>query len=134
MDDPERFPLLTGQLALAAPSPEGTFRAGGGIMKTLKYAVTTLLVCFTLSCASLDKDIPVTLLDPDVQRLTVTVNGATIQDPDGPFLWNWGDGTVEESHFPNSHSYREPGFYHVTVKVSRKGHSETAHLYLKIAE
>ena len=65
---------------------------------------------------------------------TVSVNGATIQDPDGPFLWDWGDGTMNRSFFPNTHSYHVPGFYHITVEVSRQGESATKDLYLKLTE
>lgn len=103
-------------------------------MKTITRSATSLLLCLSFGCASLDERLPITLLDPDIQDLTVSVNGVTIKDPDGPFLWDWGDGTIEESYFPNSHSFEKPGFYRITVEVSRKGHSKTEHLYLRIAD
>ncbi|MFO7974076.1 MAG: hypothetical protein R6V12_05530 [Candidatus Hydrogenedentota bacterium] len=103
-------------------------------MKTTKYVLATLIVSLGVSCAHIHKEIPVTLLEPDVQSLTVTVRGATIQNPDGPFLWKWGDGTIEENYFPNSDTYAKPGFYHVEVQVSRKGHSKTADLYLRLVD
>ncbi len=97
--------------------------------------VLAMLMCFLASaCVHSGREIPITLLNPEVNKLTVTVNGVTIQDPDGPFLWDWGDETAEKSYFPNMHTYQKPGFYHITVEVSRHGKSNTQDLYLRVAE
>jgi hypothetical protein len=103
-------------------------------MKFTARAVTILMAALAVGCATVNKQVPIILLDPEVDGLTVTVNGATISDPDGPFLWNWGDGTVDTSWFPNTHTYTEPGFYHVIVEVCRDGKPVTEDLYLKLVE
>ena len=46
-------------------------------MKVKIYALLTLLMCLNFGCASLGQDVPITLFDPDVQKLTVTVNGVS---------------------------------------------------------
>ena len=76
--------------------------------------------------------IPITLHEPEVNGLSVKINGVTTPGADGPFTWNWGDGTVLESYFPSSHTYQKGGFYHITVTVSRRGQVETKDLYLKL--
>lgn len=102
-------------------------------MKSVFSVLTILVTVLAAGCATVNKPIPITLLDPEVDGLTVTVNGATITDPDGPFLWNWGDGTTNTSWFPSKHTYNEPGFYHVMVEVRRNGKTATEDLYLKLA-
>ena len=62
-----------------------------------------------------------TLFSPEVNELTVTVNGvATPGTPDATITrihWDWGDGTEEDSWFPAVHTYENPGTYTVTVTV-----------------
>lgn len=102
----------------------------------MKIAAYMMLAgwCLFCGCTCEEQPIPITMSDPDVNRLTVTINGATIEDPDGPFAWNWGDGTENTSFFPASHTYANRGFYHITVQVSRRGQVETKDLYLKLGK
>lgn len=53
---------------------------------------------------------------------SVTINGFIAQIQ-GPWIWDWGDGTVNEGWFPQSHTYAECGVYIVTV--STPGYSYT---------
>jgi hypothetical protein len=54
---------------------------------------------------------PVTLsiwvqdLDPESGQ--VVVNGVDTSGPPGPFVWSWGDGTVETGWFPQVHAYAD---------------------------
>jgi hypothetical protein len=55
-----------------------------------------------------------------VDKLTITVNGVTLPDTDGGEVivrisWDWGDGTLEDDWFANTHTYSKPGTYQVTV-------------------
>ncbi len=102
-------------------------------MRVISYFLLTIF-CLTSGCICGEQAIPITLNDPEVDKLTVSINGATIQDPDGPFTWNWGDGVEDKSYFPHSHTYKKRGFYHVTVQVSRRGQVETKDLYLKLGK
>ncbi len=102
-------------------------------MRIAIHPLSMLLCAVFLGCATTNHKIPITLLQPEVNGLTVSVNGVTIQDPDGPFRWDWGDGTIETNWFPNKHTYRAPGFYHISVEVIRDGKSNTQDLYLKLA-
>jgi PKD repeat protein len=61
-----------------------------------------------------------TLLDPEVRGLTVTVSGVATPGYEGAKIdrltWDWGDGSSEDRWFPASHTYSKPGTY--TIKVT----------------
>ncbi len=47
----------------------------------------------------------------------VVINGVDTDGPPVPFVWDWGDGTVESGWFPGIHTY-DPGANHVcTVRA-----------------
>ena len=60
-----------------------------------------------------------TLFTPEIDGLTVTINGVTIPKTEGTFIeviyWDWGDGYVEYGWFPNSHTYDSEGTYTIRV-------------------
>ena len=109
-------------------------------MRATLCIFTAFIFLFATGCSTchnrchyrLKNEIPISLHRPEVDGLTVKVNGATIRDPDGPFLWKWGDGTTERSYFPNEHTYDAPGFFQITVEVSRQGQTATKDMYLKL--
>jgi hypothetical protein len=37
----------------------------------------------------------------------VTINGGDPRQPQTPFRWDWGDGTVEYNYFPGNHTYAD---------------------------
>jgi PKD repeat protein len=61
------------------------------------------------------------LYDPQVNGLTVTVNGNVAPGYSGASIsrvhWDWGDGSGGDYSFPASHTYSKPGTYNVTVTV-----------------
>ena len=77
---------------------------------------------FTTSSAT-PQTIPptLTLYDPQVNGLTVTVNGNVAPGYSGASIsrvhWDWGDGSGGDYSFPASHTYSKPGTYNVTVTV-----------------
>jgi len=60
-----------------------------------------------------------TLYEPEIDGLTVTVNGVTTPGTPGASItrlhWDWGDGHEEDHWFPASHTYAEAGIYTITV-------------------
>jgi hypothetical protein len=60
-----------------------------------------------------------TLNPPDINEMTVTVNGATTPGTSGTTIsrisWDWGDGSSEDHWFPASHTYASRGTYTITV-------------------
>jgi PKD repeat protein len=62
-----------------------------------------------------------TLFNPEVSGLTVTVNGVATPGYEGAKIdrltWDWGDGSSENRWFPASHMYSKPGTYTITVTV-----------------
>jgi PKD repeat protein len=62
-----------------------------------------------------------TLFDPQVNGLTVTVNGVTKPGYEGASItkikWDWGDGNSEDSWFPVIHTYSSSGTYIITITV-----------------
>jgi PKD repeat protein len=63
----------------------------------------------------------ITLYNPQVSSLTVTINGNVTPGYSGASIsrvhWDWGDGFSEDHSFPASHTYSKPGTYTVTVTV-----------------
>jgi PKD repeat protein len=63
----------------------------------------------------------ITLYDPQVSGLTVTVNGVASPGYSGASItrihWDWGDNSGEDHWFPASHKYSKSGTYTVTVTV-----------------
>ncbi len=52
--------------------------------------------------------------------ISKTINSSTVNSPEAfkYFIWNWGDGSVPDSSFPNSqHVYSKPGTYKVLLKA-----------------
>ena len=45
---------------------------------------------------------------------SITINGV-IRITQGPWVWDWGDGTITEGWFPQTHIYAECGTYFITV-------------------
>jgi len=60
-----------------------------------------------------------TLFDPEIRGLTVTINGVTSPGTPGTTIvriqWDWGDGIREDRWFAASHTYSRPGTYTITV-------------------
>ncbi|MEM4204267.1 MAG: PKD domain-containing protein, partial [Candidatus Methanomethylicaceae archaeon] len=60
-----------------------------------------------------------TLFNPEIQGLTVTINGVTMPGTPGAIItriyWDWGDGIREDQWFAASHTYSYPGTYTITV-------------------
>jgi len=63
----------------------------------------------------------ITLYNPQVSSLTVTINGNVTPGYSGASIsrvhWDWGDGFSEDHSFPATHTYSKPGTYTVTVTV-----------------
>jgi uncharacterized protein YycO len=59
------------------------------------------------------------LLDAKSDGLTVTIDGSVRSSEFNiaRIVWDWGDGTVEESWLPARHTYAQPGRHTVTVQV-----------------
>jgi hypothetical protein len=59
------------------------------------------------------------LYQPQIEGLTVTINGDTYAGTPGSTItrleWDWGDGPPEDRPFPASHTYGAAGTYTVTV-------------------
>gem|GEM_PF-1886280 len=78
-----------------------------------------------------------TLYDPQVNGLTVTINGVATPGYSGASIsrihWEWGDGSSEDSPFPASHMYSNAGTYTVTVTAYQSdGLSVTKALQIKV--
>jgi PKD repeat protein len=62
-----------------------------------------------------------TLDNPQVNGLTVTINGAVSPGYSGASIsrihWEWGDGSSGDSGFPATHTYSKAGTYTITVTV-----------------
>ena len=60
-----------------------------------------------------------TLNEPLIDGLKVTINGVTIPGTQGATImrihWDWGDGLSEDQWFPASHNYKAGGLYAVKV-------------------
>lgn len=60
-----------------------------------------------------------TLFDPEIDGLTVTINGVTLPGTEGEFItrihWDWGDGCEEDHWFPATHTYDSYGNYTIIV-------------------
>jgi len=60
-----------------------------------------------------------TLFNPEIRGLTVTINGVTLPGTPGTTIvriqWDWGDGIREDRWFAASHTYSRAGTYTVTV-------------------
>ncbi|MEM2045421.1 MAG: PKD domain-containing protein [Candidatus Bathyarchaeia archaeon] len=79
------------------------------------YEVQTL----TCPCGGAQQPPILTLSDPEIQGLTVTVNGVAMPGTPGATItrihWDWGDGYREDRGFAASHTYSSPGTYTLTV-------------------
>jgi hypothetical protein len=65
---------------------------------------------------------PISTLSLWIQELNlttgaVTINGVDTQSPTLPFTWDWGDGTVVDGWFPQTHTYTDRARNYL-VKVS----------------
>jgi hypothetical protein len=63
------------------------------------------------------------LADIEFDDLTVTVDG-TVSSSEfniARIVWDWGDGAVEDSEFPATHTYAQPGPYMLSVSVYDDG-------------
>ena len=60
-----------------------------------------------------------TLFEPQISGLTVTINGVTLPGTPGTTItrihWIWGDGSEEDHWFPASHTYPKAGRYPIIV-------------------
>lgn len=62
-------------------------------------------------------DFQLNLSVPQVEGLTVTVNGGVVA-PVVRIQWDWGDGSIDNHlYFPATHTYARPGRYTITVTV-----------------
>ena len=71
-----------------------------------------------------------TLFDPTVNGMTVTINGITGENPGCPKVthieWDWDDKNVENSFFDATHTYDSPATYQVRATATDSdGHSTT---------
>jgi hypothetical protein len=78
-----------------------------------------------------------TLFEPQVSGLTVTVNGVANPGYGGASItrihWDWGDGSKEDHWFPASHTYSSAGTYTITVTAYQSdGLSTTETLSVKV--
>jgi hypothetical protein len=82
-------------------------------------AEETETVHLTLKEETESKEPSLTLYAPDVDGLTVTINGVTNPGTAGTTIirihWEWGDGYSEDQWFPASHTYSQAETYTVTV-------------------
>lgn len=59
---------------------------------------------------------PFRLWVESVDGCAVSVNGVTYNpSTQGPWFWDWGDGSAQTGWFPQTHSYASPGDYTVEV-------------------
>ncbi|MEM1550303.1 MAG: PKD domain-containing protein [Candidatus Bathyarchaeia archaeon] len=60
-----------------------------------------------------------TIFTPEVNGLTVRINGVTLPGTPGTTItrihWDWGDGYSEDHWFPASHTYSRGGTYTITI-------------------
>ncbi|HEY4759362.1 MAG TPA: hypothetical protein VIH42_02155, partial [Thermoguttaceae bacterium] len=49
---------------------------------------------------------------------TVSYNGLDMAQPNIPFTWNWGDGTIVDGWFPQNHTYSDPSHNYVVTLTS----------------
>jgi len=78
-----------------------------------------------------------TLFEPQVSGLTVTVNGVANPGYEGVSItrihWDWGDGSKEDHWFPTTHTYSSAGTYTITVTAYQSdGLSTTKTLSVKV--
>jgi PKD repeat protein len=78
-----------------------------------------------------------TLFEPQVSGLTVTVNGAANPGYSGASItrinWDWGDGSSEDTWFPATHKYSSAGTYTIKVTAYQSdGLSTTKTLSVKV--
>jgi hypothetical protein len=78
-----------------------------------------------------------TLFEPQVSGLTVTVNGVANPGYGGASItrvhWDWGDGSKEDHWFPATHTYSSAGTYTITVTAYQSdGLSTTKTLSVKV--
>ena len=79
----------------------------------------------------------ITLYDPQVSGLTVTVNGVATPGYSGASIsrvhWEWGDGSSGDSGFPATHTYSKAGTYTITVTAYQSdGLSTTKTVQVKV--
>ncbi|MEM3408995.1 MAG: DVUA0089 family protein [Nitrososphaerota archaeon] len=75
---------------------------------------------YTVNILQPDRQPPqLTLFTPEVNGLTVRINGVTLPGTPGTTItrihWDWGDGYSEDHWFPASHTYSRAGTYTITV-------------------
>ncbi|RSN73423.1 PKD domain-containing protein [Candidatus Methanodesulfokora washburnensis] len=83
-----------------------------------------------------------TLFEPQISGLTVTINGVATPGYEGAsitgiaphcFHWDWGDGNSEDHCFPATHTYSSAGTYTITVTAYQSdGLSTTKTLSVKV--
>ncbi len=106
--------------------PEGSYTVSAGKSgyedddKDVRVrAGETETVHLTLRKEPQAKEPSLILYAPDVDGLTVTINGVTNPGTSGTTItrihWEWGDGSSEDHWFPASHTYRQVGAYAITV-------------------
>jgi PKD repeat protein len=96
---------VAGALALA-----GLFPPGGSSQSPPTPVASSIMA---------SPGVSLTLADAEFDDLTVMVKG-TVYSTDlhiARIVWDWGDGTVEDSWFPGRHTYSRPGRYTLSVSV-----------------
>ena len=81
----------------------------------------TILSCSFTEVYGINKPY-VTLYQPSVSGLKVTINGVTQPNTQGATItkidWNWGDNQTTTGWFPQTHQYAQAGTYIVTALVT----------------
>jgi len=91
-------------------------------VRSIQSIVMTILLLLSF-CSVLEAfgGVPpsLTLFTPQIDGLTVTINGVTMPGMSGTSItrihWDWGDGYSEDHWFANSHLYPNNGTYIITV-------------------
>ena len=88
------------------------------------FLAGAMALALLASCVSGPPTGKLTLREPVVDRKTGTVliNGLDTNQPDTPFTWSWGDGKMDQSFFPATHTYADrTTTYTVTVTAHYPG-------------
>jgi len=132
--------ILSYTASFQAPSQPGTYRyrirayywdGSQWIVRNEKY--------FDIQVQVAKKPPSLTLFEPQINGLTVTINGVATPGYEGVSItrirWDWGDGNSEDHWFPATHTYSRPGTYTVTVTAYQSdGLSTTATKTIQIQQ
>jgi len=85
----------------------------------LTFLIVVLVCLASVKQVTLGEPPDLTVFEPEVDGLTVTVNGVVFAGTPGTTVerihWNWNDGYEEDHWFAASHTYAGSGIYTITI-------------------